>query len=828
MQYFEETGFQLVKNGYLIFPVPRGTKAPKANGWQRERNTTAEDVQLLVDMGYGGANVGIITGRGDTPVCMVDIDCRDETLSARMLAWCEQHLGPTVERVGQPPKMGLVYRCPEGMTKITGARFKDAEGGVHGFEVLGAGQQFVAYGRHPNGMDYRQDGLYGSMLDTPASALPLVSEAQLAAAKAEWARLCEADGWTREAGGGKGRAPREVGGGDEDAIPEPPVTLTPDGVKELLTWFDPAPMAYDEWLRVGQALHHQFEGGDDGLGLWDEWSQRDGARYDHEVLGQKWDSFGQYPGRKVTLRTYIKEANRLRAEAERSEFDSVREAAEAEIKRCEKMVDLADAARRAARLIDGHVLLRPVLERAIQERYRELGQGARLPKADVRHMLRPAVRPLENFLDREALDDAQRAARDALPLLRTETGRVQSTLGNLAVALASKTLKGGDLEPNVCGVWLAWDTFAGDAVIADRKENGQEQWVPLQDAHLIRLRMLLESGAGGFLPIGKELMRDAITYVCSRNTVDTGVRWLSGLEWDGVPRIDRFLVDYCGADDDDYSRALSAYIWSGLAGRVMDGGCQLDIVPALIGAQGVGKTSLLRLMAADPGHYLDLHLGRRDDDTARLLRGRTVVELGEMRGMRQRELEDVKAFITRTHEEWIPKFREMRERYARRFMLFITTNEEEILEDVTGNRRSAPIVIRSVDRERVKEDRDQLWAEGALRYGLVGIEWQGVEALARARHEKHEVRDAWEAPILAWLEGSDSPVDSENPVKRRDDKHGFSLYDLMKMGLGLTNGHIDMRSSKRAGAALRRLGYVKKVARVDGVLAKRWVNKSLV
>ena len=34
-------------------------------------------------------------------------------------------------------------------------------------------------------------------------------------------------------------------------------------------------------------------------------------------------------------------------------------------------------------------------------------------------------------------------------------------------------------------------------------------------------------------------------------------QWREGLTWDGTPRIDRFLTDYCGAVEDEYTRAVT-------------------------------------------------------------------------------------------------------------------------------------------------------------------------------------------------------------------------------------------------------------------------------
>lgn len=60
--------------------------------------------------------------------------------------------------------------------------------------------------------------------------------------------------------------------------------------------------ARDTWVRVGQALHHEFGGSDEGLELWADWSQSS-AKYDDDDQRRVWDSFGDHVGRPVTIGT---------------------------------------------------------------------------------------------------------------------------------------------------------------------------------------------------------------------------------------------------------------------------------------------------------------------------------------------------------------------------------------------------------------------------------------------------------------------------------------------------------------------------------------------
>lgn len=808
MRYFGELGARLIENGYLIVPIKPGSKAPVGNEWQRQR-IGLEQHRRMAANGAAECGIGILAGHG---VTKVDIDCLDEHIAQAMRAWCEAHLGPTVEIVGRAPKLGLVYRCPEDMRKFVGARYRDAEGRVHGLEAMGVGNQFVAYGVHPDtGREYTQDSFLGSLLDTPAELLPAVTVEQLEAANAEWCRLCEADGWTRA--GGEARA-LAAPAADEDYIPDPPTDLNTEQVRELLSWFPTDADDYHSWVAMGQALHHQYRGDAEGLALWDEWSQQS-TKYEAGACEVKWATFGAYHGRPVTLRAYLGRVKPLREAAKRDARDAAFARIQALFAEAATATELLhEAAPAAASLLVDYKDEDTLALRYLRERYQAI-VGAPLPQARARRALRP---PTAGDGRAWTMTREQSAALQALPLDRDpETQGIRATLGNLHLALTHR---------KVCGAWLAWDEFLGDLQIAtERAECGTPAWRPMDDADLVTLRMRLENAGAGFRPIGRELMRDAVLSACRANVHDSAKVWLNSLpEWDGTPRVDAFLERYCQAEASDYTRAVSRYLWTALAGRVLDPGCQVDMVPVLIGEQGARKTSLVRALVPSPDYYLEVHLGRKDDDLARQLRGKLIAELGELKGMRQREMGDLKAFITRRWEEWVPKFRELSQRYARRCVMVGTNNERQILEDDTGNRRWLPVDVGAILLEEVEKDLEQLWAEGRIMFELGGVDWRDSERLARSVHAEHMVSDAWDEPIMAWLDGTDS-LDDAGP-KRADDPHGVTLHDVMRGALGLGNHQIDRKAELRVGRILRGLSYERASVRVGGKVSKRWIKRN--
>jgi predicted P-loop ATPase len=224
-------------------------------------------------------------------------------------------------------------------------------------------------------------------------------------------------------------------------------------------------------------------------------------------------------------------------------------------------------------------------------------------------------------------------------------------------------------------------------------------------------------------------------------------------------------------------------------------------------------------MVPSPEFFAEINLSDKDADLARIMRGKLVVEIGELKGMRSREIEHTKAFVTRRYEQWVPKYKEFTSTYPRRSVLFGTTNEGEFLEDATGARRFNPINVRRADRRGIKRDRLQLWAEAKerfeqdLAFGGDGVIWQEAERLAQAVHEEFTVDDPWTEDVSRWL-------------NEREDKNApFSSVDCLKGALLLPGNQLHTGSKKRLALILRRLEYLDGRQYVNGRQGRYWTKQ---
>lgn len=206
-----------------------------------------------------------------------------------------------------------------------------------------------------------------------------------------------------------------------------------------------------------------------------------------------------------------------------------------------------------------------------------------------------------------------------------------------------------------------------------------------------------------------------------------------GMAWDGVPRLDGWLVDYCStkvADDDGndiepYVRAVGARWLLGAVARGMVPGLKMDNMLVLEGRQGARKSSAARVLAEAVSvdafrEGFSLGGGGKDDLIA--LRGRLVVEWGELSGMGKRDREHLKNFLSTQTDSYRSVFGITESDWPRTAVFIGTTNEGQYLADSTGNRRFWPVSVGRIKIDDLRRDAPQIWGEAVRRY-KAGERW---------------------------------------------------------------------------------------------------------
>ena len=187
-------------------------------------------------------------------------------------------------------------------------------------------------------------------------------------------------------------------------------------------------------------------------------------------------------------------------------------------------------------------------------------------------------------------------------------------------------------------------------------------------------------------------------------------------EWDGIPRADTLLIDYLGAPDTEYTRAVTRKTLIGAVQRVLQPGCKFDTVLVLDGKPGIGKSTLLRKLG---GKWFSDSLSladTRDKTAAEKLQGVWIMEIGEMQGTRKADVDIMKGFISRQVDEYRAAYGRVVEHHPRTCIICGTTNSTTgFLRDTTGNRRFWPVPVNGGGRlsvwDMTEDTRAQIWAE---------------------------------------------------------------------------------------------------------------------
>jgi regulatory protein RepA len=304
--YLKQHGKSLIENGYRIIPIPNGSKSPNLNGWQNV-HATNETLNKWLASNHKKSGVGILTKNNPA----IDIDVLDERVSQLISDYVIKNIGDTLVRVGNYPKKIMLTRAITPFSKMKTGKYEDEWGDSHEVEILGDGQQFVAYAIHKDtGQPYKWIS-ENHPAEVDSSELPILT-LELAQDLIDFAIQCFLKEGFKPLANNKDLLPSNS---DYDVFTEveTKVNLSTKELRKRLMMVQGSE-DHDTWFQIGMALYHQYDGGDDGLALWHEWS-KSADNYDAEALDKRYSSFGIEGKRRspITARLILKLANEAMA-----------------------------------------------------------------------------------------------------------------------------------------------------------------------------------------------------------------------------------------------------------------------------------------------------------------------------------------------------------------------------------------------------------------------------------------------------------------------------------------------------------------------------------
>lgn len=228
-------------------------------------------------------------------------------------------------------------------------------------------------------------------------------------------------------------------------------------------------------------------------------------------------------------------------------------------------------------------------------------------------------------------------------------------------------------------------------------------------------------------------------------------------EWDGTKRLESLLIDYLGAEDNSYVRAVTRKTLTAAVARVFEPGVKFDTVLVLSGPQGIGKSMIFAKLGSiwfsDSLTISDM----RDKTGAEKLQGFWIMEIGEMNGIKKVEVETVKSFASRQDDKFRVAYGTVVENHPRQCIICGTSNSQHFLRDVTGNRRFWPVQVTGQCAKHPwdldKATLDQVWAEALSLYNA-GEELilKGADAVSAYEQQQEALEnDDREGLVRAYL-----------------------------------------------------------------------------
>lgn len=321
-------------------------------------------------------------------------------------------------------------------------------------------------------------------------------------------------------------------------------------------------------------------------------------------------------------------------------------------------------------------------------------------------------------------------------VINPQTGRYTESAENYSIILSNDRNLKGLAGYNVFSSYpeiikkAPWTRASNDKNWSDDDDN--QLYCYIAKIYKIKKRGELTAAMSGWM---------------SENAFDPVRDFIESAKWDGVPRVERYFIDYLGADDNVYVRTVTRKMFVAGVARVYEPGCKFDYLVTLVGKQGLGKSLACRNLAGPNGRWFSDSISGaanlNDKGTYESLLGQWIVEWGELAALKKGEREQVKLFLSKQTDTFRGAYQKRTLPYPRRCIFIGTTNDDTFLNDSTGARRFLIIDCHGHSKKNpwdiTLDEVKQLWAEAKELYdkGENIMDLADVARMALEQQEAH-------------------------------------------------------------------------------------------
>ncbi len=318
-------------------------------------------------------------------------------------------------------------------------------------------------------------------------------------------------------------------------------------------------------------------------------------------------------------------------------------------------------------------------------------------------------------------------------LLRNEDGGIRPLLENAALMLEQSEPWNRTLSFDEFSLCLTYQ----ERVLADEDTIQITRWLQRHGCH-----------------VSTKVAAEAVQVVARQRSFHPVRDYLNALAWDEKARLDTWLADYMGAENNDWARTIGPKWMISAVARIFQPGEKVDHTLLLKGPQGAQKSRALRSLVPKDLWFTD-HISDLGNKDSRIeLRGKWIIELAELDRVRKSEQQRVDAFLTAQKDSYRPPYGRYTIDVPRQCVFAATVNDETPLTNEYGGRRWWPVNCGHIDFVALEANRDQLWAEAIARYKKDEKWWLETEEqnkLAAAAQDDCYEPGVWDDPILSWI-----------------------------------------------------------------------------
>lgn len=330
-------------------------------------------------------------------------------------------------------------------------------------------------------------------------------------------------------------------------------------------------------------------------------------------------------------------------------------------------------------------------------------------------------------------------------------GNIVGDIGNVALILENSP----QLKGRIC-----FDEFEHREIAVKklpwRNENHTSRYI--KDSDIANLKLYLKDKFK--VTVSTPVIEDSLQVLYERKRVNSVRQYLTSVNWDEEPRVDRLLIDYLGAENTEYTRTVTRKILVAAVARIFEPGCKFDNMLTIVGLQGIGKSTIINKLGGKWfSDSFNFHM-LGDKEAYEQLQGAWLVEVGELTGLKKADIESAKSFLSKREDRFRVAYGRRIEEFPRQCVFFGSTNNDLFLRDSTGNRRFWPVTAsvitpaKDIWKDLTKSEIDQVWAEAVWFYrkGETLHLDREIEETARKTQASHTEEDIRVGMIQKYLE----------------------------------------------------------------------------